>query len=108
MNEVVGKITAIGEKEQPLAVFVQPADMMQGLEGFWQQRVDRHAILLVTAAANVTARFVQGDDDAGFLADRFAIDGDLITITHQRAQVFDLATIDGHAALKNDLFRTAA
>jgi hypothetical protein len=108
MNEMVGKIPTIGEEEQPFAVFVQPAHMMQCLQGLWKQGVDRHAIPLITSAANVAARLVQGDDDARFSTDNFAIDGDLITFFDQGSQILDEVPIDGHTAFEDDLLRTPA
>ncbi len=86
MDQMVGEIAAIGHQQQTFALFIQTTDVMQGLELFGQQSIDRHAIPLVGTAANIAPWLVQSDDDGCLGSGGLAIDIDRVFGSHDGPQ----------------------
>ena len=68
VNEPVGEVATVREQEKPFAFFVETTDVVKVLEFPRQQIVDRHALMGVSARAEVAFRLVQGDDQRGLSA----------------------------------------
>lgn len=108
VNEAVGKFAAICHQQQALAVFIQTAHVMECLKRLGQERVDRHAIPLIAAATDVTARLVQGDDHPALGFDGLAVCDNPVLIGYLGGQVLDHVSIDGDTTFLNEYFATTA
>ena len=71
-----------------------------------QQVVDGLSVSFVRPCANVTTRFVKGDDQTCTSGNRLAIHRDMVFISDFSRQFRDSLAVDHHPAIQDDLFAT--
>src|SRR5205814_7653239 len=104
MHQTVGELAIIGEKEQPRAVDVEPADCNPAARR--QPRKDRRPPGGVAARDELAFRLVVHEDAPGALAsdiDRAAIDGDGVARRRAIAELGD-AAVEGYPPGVNPRF----
>lgn len=78
MHELLGKITVVSKNKHAFGICIKTADMVEGAQRSGKQAVNRIAAEFVAAGADITARFVENDDDFLFRENTFAVDPDTV------------------------------
>ncbi len=104
MHETVGQVAIVGQQQQTLTVFVEPAHGVDALADVRHQIDGARPAGRIEVGAEVAARLIDQPVDELLAVQRLAIDAHRIVGFDLRAQLADNQAIHADAATDNQLF----